>query len=229
MEDINKIMSNRLKMISNSVRKSNLVYDIGTDHAYVPIDLLQKNIVKKAIATDVRIGPIKNAKKNIKKYNFENVIKTKIGSGLDVIDDKPDCIIIAGMGGILITQLIEENIDKAKKVKQLIIQAMNNEELVREYMLNKGFKIEFEKLTKDIFRIYNLISFNYCDYKNDYTNYEYYTSKYLLENNDKLLKEYLKPKAKRLNDIIKGQGLNNSVDSDLLVIKKKVEEIINDN
>jgi len=226
MNDINKIMSNRLKMISNSVRNSNLVYDIGTDHAYVPIDLLQKNIAKKATATDIRTGPIKNAKKNIKKYKFEDEIKTKIGNGLDVIDDNPDCIIIAGMGGILITQLIENNIDKAKKVKQLIIQAMNNEELVREYMLNKGFKIEFEKLTKDINRIYNLISFNYCNYKNDYEGYEFYTSKYLLQKNDKLLKEYLIPKAKRLNAIIKGQSLNNQINDDLVVIKKKVEEII---
>lgn len=228
MISINKRMSNRLKMISESIKNCSLVYDIGTDHAYVPISLLQKNICVKAYATDVKKGPLLIANNNIEKYHLEDKIITKRGDGLDVIDDNPECVIIAGMGGILITNLIKANIKKARKVKQLIIQAMNAEEIIRKFMLNNGFSIDFEKLTKEGNKIYNLMSFSYTDCINDYLEYEYYTSRYLVNKRNQLLKKYLQPKIKRFNDIIKGQVITNNIDKNVIHIKNKLEEIVND-
>jgi tRNA (adenine22-N1)-methyltransferase len=198
------------------------------DHAYVPICLLQKNKVKCAIAADVRKGPLIVANKNIAKYDMTSVIETKLGNGLDVVTEKCDCVIIAGMGGILITELIKNNLSKAKNINQLIIQAMNNEELVRKYLLSEGFSITFEKLIKEGYKIYNAMSVTYTASNSEYKEYEYYTSRYLIENHDRLLALYLKPKLKRLCDIIKGQQLKSCADKTLIDVKKEMEEIVND-
>ena len=226
---VKEIMSNRLVMISSSVKKCNLLYDIGTDHAYVPIDLLQEKKCEIVYATDVKKGPLQIANKNIQKYNLQNNIFTRIGNGLDVISEKPDCIIIAGMGGILISQLITNNLEKAMSANQLIIQAMNAEEIIRKILIEKGFEIEFEKLVKEGKKIYNLISARYTDSKVRFDEFEYYTSKYLINQKDKLLIEYLKPKVKRLNDIVKGQKIEKCVDKNIVLIKERLEEIINEN
>ncbi len=228
MTSVDKRMSNRLKMIAESISSCSLVYDIGTDHAYVPISLLQKGTCENAFATDIKIGPLIIAKKNIQNYHLEEKITTKQGNGLDVVGDNPECIIIAGMGGILITELIKNNINKAENTKQLIIQAMNAEEIIRKFMLKNGFSIEFEKLTQEGNKIYNLISFSYKNSVNDYLEYEYFSSRYLVSNNNILLKKYLKPKIKRLNDIIKGQVITNTIDMDIIHIRNKLEEIVND-
>lgn len=226
MTSVDNRMSNRLKMIAESISSCSLVYDIGTDHAYVPIFLLQKGTCENVFATDIKIGPLIIAKKNIKKYHLEDKIITKQGDGLDVVDDKSECIIIAGMGGILITELIKNNINKAKNTKQLIIQAMNAEEIIRKYMLNNGFSIKFEKLIQEGNKVYNLISFSYENSSNNYLEYEYFSSRYLVNNNNILLKKYLKPKIKRLNDIIKGQVITKNIDNDIIQIRNKLEEIV---
>ncbi len=226
MKNINKKMSNRLKMIAENVSNCTTIYDIGTDHAYVPISLLQNGVCISAFATDVKEGPLIIAKKNIKKYHLEEKITTKQGDGLDVIDENSDCIIIAGMGGILITELIKSNIEKARNINQLVIQAMNAEEILRKFMLNNGFTIEFEKLTQEGNKIYNLISFTYTNSINNYLEYEYYSSRYLVSNHNQLLRKYLQPKIKRLNDIIKGQVLTNNIDKNIIHVKNKLEEIV---
>ncbi|MBN2853161.1 MAG: SAM-dependent methyltransferase [Clostridia bacterium] len=225
MKNVEKLMSNRLRMISDAVRKCSYVHDIGTDHAYVPIDLIQKRICDKAFACDVKKGPLLIADKNIEKYKLQGMIVTRLGDGLAAVLEEPDCIIIAGMGGILISQLINNHIDIAKRAGQLVVQAMNHEEIVRESLLNQGFSIEFEKLIGEGHKIYNMMSYKYAGKENDYFAYEYYTSRYLVEEKDMLLKPYLKGKLKRLHDIAKGQHLTDSVDEKLLSIKEKMEEI----
>jgi len=221
-------MSKRLKMISSSVIECNQVYDIGTDHAYVPIDLLQKNKCDIAYATDIKEGPLKRANKNIKKYKLEDKIHTKLADGLNKVKRDTQCIIISGMGGILISQMIEKNIDIAKSTNQLIVQAMNAEEILRKYLITNGFNIEFEKLCQEDNKVYNLISCKFEKKTTEYKEYEYYCSKYLVDENNIYLKKYLKPKIKRLGDIIKGQIITNNINKEKIEIKRKLEEIVNE-
>ena len=89
---------------------SNVVADIGTDHAYVATELIKTNRAKRVIATDVNQGPLNAAIENIKKNNMENVIETRLGSGLSVLKKgEADTIIIAGMGGELICEIIKKD------------------------------------------------------------------------------------------------------------------------
>src|SRR5690554_6508909 len=94
-------LSPRLQIIANHVPKDSICGDIGTDHAYVPIYLIQNNICNGIIATDINRGPLEIAKEQIEAAGYKDQIETRLGNGLKPI--KPgevDCVVIAGMGGL---------------------------------------------------------------------------------------------------------------------------------
>ena len=133
------------------------IADIGTDHAYIPIQLALEGRIKKAIAADKNTGPIKIAEENIKKYSLGDIIDTRVGDGLDCIKSgEADTVIIAGMGGKLIGDIIERDIIKARS-STLILQPMNAQYELRKRLFSLGFKIEREQLAKEGFKVYNII------------------------------------------------------------------------
>ena len=149
----------RLKTIAHNIPQNVAIADIGTDHAKLPIALIESGKAKKAIASDVNQGPLKRAKKEIKAHNLEKKIEVRQGSGLNHLkqDDKIDVIIIAGMGGYLIRDIILENISFAYSVQQLILQPMNNVPLLRQDLLKNGFKIIKEDLAYEGNRFYEIL------------------------------------------------------------------------
>ena len=135
--------------------------DIGTDHAYLPIFLLQNGKVERAYASDINVGPIENANENIKKYELGDKIVTRVASGLDGIEDfQPTDIAICGMGGELIVKIL----DSAPYVRQnhvrLILQPMTHVELVREYLQN-GFYTVAENIVCEDGKIYQVLCLQY--------------------------------------------------------------------
>ena len=146
----------RLQAIMDMVDTSS-VADIGTDHAYIPIKLAQENRINKAVASDKNNGPIEIARGNVKKYGLEKIIELRCADGLSAIEaGETDTIIIAGMGGNLIGDILERDLNKAKKSK-LILQPMNAQYELRKRLLQMGFKIIRENLAKEGFKIYNII------------------------------------------------------------------------
>ena len=118
----------RLREIINLI-KSDSIADIGTDHAYIPIELARKGLIKKAVATDKNKGPIEIAEANVHKYHLENIIELRIGSGLAPIKTgEAKEIIIAGMGGKLIADIIEKDIETIpnEKVKKIVLENLQN-------------------------------------------------------------------------------------------------------
>ena len=100
-------LDERLSLCAQMVRDGAAVADIGTDHAYLPVYLVECGKIHKAIAADVREGPLENAKGNISKNGFDQQIKTVLSDGLEKISpDEADDIVIAGMGGELIIRII---------------------------------------------------------------------------------------------------------------------------
>ena len=94
--------------------------DIGTDHALIPAYALLNKRCRRAIATDMRKGPLVQAKQTLKAYNLQSIMDLRLGNGLEAISmDEADVIVIAGMGGVLITELMGNQLDKAKKQKGL--------------------------------------------------------------------------------------------------------------
>ncbi len=106
MKDL--VLSKRLSAAASLVSDGAIVADIGTDHAYIPINLVLSGKASYAIASDVNEGPIAIAKENIEKYGVSDKIAVRVTNGLDGIEQyKPDCILICGMGGELIVNILK--------------------------------------------------------------------------------------------------------------------------
>lgn len=135
-------LSPRLQMVADMVRPGAAAVDIGTDHAYIPVYLLQCGSCPRAVAADLRKGPLANAQATVKLHGLEEKISLRLSDGLDGIGaDEAQEIILAGMGGILITELLERTAWLRDSSKHLIIQPMTHAEDVRRFLVNNGFRI----------------------------------------------------------------------------------------
>ena len=152
------MLSPRLKALAMEVSIGARLADIGTDHGLVPVYLAKNQIVTKAIATDMSEGALQKAIDLIKMERLDDIIETRLGPGLEVIEPgEVDTIIIAGMGGKLITEILDEGKDVLKSSKKLILQPMNAQQLVRRWLIEQGYKISNERLVKDGKYIYEII------------------------------------------------------------------------
>jgi tRNA (adenine22-N1)-methyltransferase len=193
----------RLKLIGDKVLPCKVVCDIGTDHAYIPIYLVSKGICNMAIATDVGEGPLNIARENIKDYGIENLIETRLGYGLEPINmGEADTIIIAGMGGKLITDIISSELPKIIKADCLILQPMNSIDLVRKYLFSEGFEIYDEELVNEGNKIYNVICTRYTGIAKDFEEIDLLVGKKLVEKADPLLEKYLRIKIRQIEVVI---------------------------
>ncbi|MDQ2087239.1 class I SAM-dependent methyltransferase [Herbivorax sp. ANBcel31] len=196
-------LSGRLKLIAQMVPECNIVCDIGTDHAYIPVYLINNKKCEKAIASDVRLGPIHIAKRNIGEYNLLDSIETRVGDGLDSIkENETDVIIIAGMGGLIIKEILERGKSKAKKARALIIQPMYAIEVVHEWLCDNGFEVYDEELTKEGYKIYDVINAKWTGKIKRKDNLYYHIGEKLFEKKDPLLKTHIENKIRQLDKII---------------------------
>ena len=146
------MLTPRLEMILRHVEGKSCA-DVGTDHAYIPIELARKGM--RVIASDIMPGPLKIAAENVKKNNAD--VELRLGGGLSPIEKgEVDSIIIAGMGGEMIEKILSEGKDKTEGVR-FVLQPMNRQPELRKYLLDNGFYIIEEDLAVEGFKVYNLI------------------------------------------------------------------------
>lgn len=212
-------ISKRLKCIETLIENCDTVADIGTDHAYLPIDLIERKICRRVIASDINRGPVNKAKKNISEKNMDNFIECRLGPGLSTImPDEADVIIIAGMGGNLIRNIIETDIDIFKTADYAVLQPVQNPDILRKYLYERGFSILNEELCLDENKYYEIIKVKYDD-KPEELDYIYYeVSKILFNNKHKLLKKYICYKIEKY-----GKILSNINDPGELAQERKLE------
>ncbi len=152
------MLTKRLETIKNLVTNSKVLIDVGTDHGYVPISLITEKRALKVIASDVNKGPLDNARGNIQKAGLLEQIELRLGGGLCPAQiGEADTVIIAGMGGILIKDILCESYEKSQNTKKLILQPMNSQDVLREYLINNNFSIKNEHLAIEGEKIYNII------------------------------------------------------------------------
>ncbi len=206
-------MNKRINEIVNEIKYSTMA-DIGTDHGYISITAALEKDLQKIIASDLNIEPLKNCKANIIKYNFENLIECRQGSGLTKLElNEVETVIIAGMGGSLIIDILKNSEDIVKSIKQLILSPQSNIMQVRKYLHQINFSIVNEKIVFEDGIYYNIISADNIS-ENPYSETEYYLGKILIENKNeylpiiakenlgklKSLKETIIKNAKRLDN-----------------------------
>ena len=223
MEDKN--LSLRLKAVKETVKKCRKVADIGCDHGYVPIALVSGGIAESAICCDINKGPLTAADYNIKMAGLEGRIETRLSDGLHNIttDDGVDAIVIAGMGGRLMSDILISEKDKLEGVKQMVLQPQSELFLIRKAVRELSFHIESERFLKDMGKYYTVIDVlpGRVEYKEpEYTElYDTY-SEYLINSKDELYLEYIR------NSIKVNEGyLLNIEEAKRSPLNKKLDEL----
>jgi tRNA (adenine22-N1)-methyltransferase len=197
-------ISTRLRTIANMVDKCNTVADIGTDHAYLPIYLIKNGICEEAIASDINKGPVERAVDNVKREGLDSKICCKLGAGFSTL--KPfevDCAIIAGMGGNLIRDIIEDEKEVFKSLNYAILQPVQNPEVLRRYLYESGYDILNEELCIDEGKYYEIIKVKYNEKPRELEDIYYEVGERLVEKKHPLLKTYIEHKLDKYNNIIK--------------------------
>lgn len=184
-------LDNRLMAIANLVRKDKVFADIGTDHAYLPVYLVEKCIIKKGIAADLRVGPLENARDAVVSYGYSEQIELRLSDGLDNFNDNEvEEIAVAGMGGLLISEFINRTHWLKNENIHLILQPMTHVEELRKTLFDNGFIIDKEIVAQDGDKLYIILSVYYYEGRTAYTDLDLIVGK-LPYNNDELSKEYL--------------------------------------
>ena len=188
-------LSLRLKTIASLVPIGARVCDVGTDHARLPIYLKQNNIAKTVIATDLNQKPLKNAESNIAQSGISG-ISLRLCDGLTAVNqDEADTVIIAGIGGEVISGILK-NCDWIKnKDISLILQPTTSPEVLRRFLIQNGFKIVIETPVFENKKIYSVITAKYTNNKSIYPDSYYYIGEVPL-NNDGII--YIKKQLGRI-------------------------------
>jgi len=180
------------------------VADIGCDHGWLSIYLVEQGIASYAYACDVNQGPLDNAKANIKRFHLQDKIETILASGLSKLDKGSfDSVVIAGMGGTLIIELLEEDLGKLDDVT-LYLQANVNTYGLRQFLFTHNFEIIDETLVKDNDIIYEIIKAKKTSnvIENSYSDIEMMFGRINLEKKSYLICELLLQKLEKLSKII---------------------------
>ena len=199
-------INDRLLTAIAFVRQGKNFADIGTDHAYLPIYLMQNGTIANAVAADINRGPLEKAEENISKYGFTKSISTVLCDGLTKIN--PECvddIAIFGMGGELIVKIIDEASWLKDGDKRLILQPMTHPEKLREYLTQNGFMIIGETLSIDRGKIYQTICAQYDGIVRDYDAFTYAFGEHILKNKSDLLIRLMEATKQKLERKIFGK------------------------
>ena len=140
-------LSKRLEAIVKLAGTCHCVADVGTDHGYIPIYMTEHHLTEKAIAMDVNKGPLERAQRNIRAYRMEQQITTRLSDGVAKLKAmEADCVIIAGMGGLLTIRILEAGKEILTTVPTMILQPQSEIDEVRRFLREQGFRIVDEDM-----------------------------------------------------------------------------------
>lgn len=224
-------LTNRLLKIASLVDNDVKIADIGTDHGYIPVYLLNQNKIKYAILGDINKGPLENAKKEIKRNKLQDKVDLRLGSGIEILkENEVEEIIIAGMGGMLIGDILKANENVAHNAKKLILQPMQSPEELRMFLYNNGYEILDECLVKEDKRIYEIIVCKYTGVKLENINPIYYEiGQKLIQNKDDLIEDFIQNKIRINKDVLKKlEGKEGSkIEKKRISLNEKIETLKN--
>ena len=151
-------LSKRLEVVASCVGSGGTVADIGCDHGFTSIYLTENKMAKCGIAMDINKGPLEKAKIHIEQAGLKDKIETRLSNGLDKLEiGEADTILISGMGGALITEILTKEKDKTLSAKELVLSPQSEIYLVRKCLHELGFFIQCEKMVFDMGKYYVVI------------------------------------------------------------------------
>ena len=228
-------LSERLAAIAEYVFQGETVADIGTDHGLLPIFLLQRNISPKVVLTDIKRGPLEKAKANLLAHAPDIEADLRLGGGLEPMEKgEVDTVIIAGMGGVMMTEILAADQVKTRSYRRFILQPRNGRDKLRIWLYHNGYTISEERLVREGKYICEILVVDTSRYeersKNDesyekrLSNLEFEISPLLFSSKEPLLKELLECRIKVEENII-ADICEKGSESSLRELKKKKERL----
>lgn len=196
-------ISERLQQVAALITEGNVVADIGTDHAYLPIHIVKSGISRKVIAMDVRKGPLEKAQQNVRDYGVSDNVSIRRSDGLGALCPmEAETITICGMGGKLIQSILENGKDKYNSHTQLILSPQSELREFRQYLYSFGYSVQKEVMLKEDGQFY----FIFCchrDGQNDFEDFFCHEDDIFIETVLRYGMELLKEKNECLREYLK--------------------------
>uniref|UniRef100_UPI000AFEBE17 class I SAM-dependent methyltransferase n=1 Tax=Clostridium sp. NkU-1 TaxID=1095009 RepID=UPI000AFEBE17 len=192
-------LSKRLETIASFVPEGSRIADIGTDHGYIPIHLVQEGKAKHAIAMDVREGPLLRAQAHIQEAGLQTQVEVRLSDGLLKLEEnEADCVVIAGMGGELMIHILEAGRDLWESIPYWVLSPHSELDKVRRFLEEQEFFIERETMIKEEGKYYTVMGISRETRAGNKEEREisYRYGRILLESKDPVLKEYLKKRRR---------------------------------
>lgn len=224
-------MDKRLLTIANLIRKNKVVCDIGTDHAYLPCYLINKGICPFVYACDINEKPLLSAKTNVTANGLNDKIRLVLSNGLEKLNpDDIDDIVIAGMGGELIFEILTgvswTTQSQSKRDKMYILQPMTNVEFLRKNLYTQGFEILSETPVIDNKHFYTIMQVMYTGNSTIVDNLFLYFGKVPFSADCKDKNEYITRVHKKLLKIQSGLILSTDDSDYLITYKQNISNVI---
>ena len=201
-------ISERLNLVADFVPACQTAADIGTDHGYIPIELIKRKTVQYAYAMDINRGPLERAKEHIEAENMSDRIQIRQSDGLkELKPGEAQTIIIAGMGGALTVRILENGKETAEQAQTLVLSPHSEIELVRKYLIQNGYEIVREKMILDHEKYYTVMKAEKAENPGSQADvsidgeHHIGKGKKLIEEADDTLYRYLKEKREKFRNI----------------------------
>lgn len=192
----------RLEAVAASVPPCRTLADIGTDHAYLPVLLLQQGKIQQAIAGDIVPGPCEAARKTVHSYGLAQAITVRQGSGLTVLaPGEAETIVIAGMGAETMLQILGDSSAVWQRAKTLVLQPMSDSKRLRHWAEDHGWAIDREDLVEEAGRIYEILRLVPCPGFR-YTGTSYEVGQLLIDQHHPLLIPFVTHKIEKYEQLL---------------------------
>ena len=212
----------RLLSAADLVRQGAVFADIGTDHAYLPIFLLSRGVIDRAVCADINAGPLDSARANVKAHGFSDKVDFYLTDGArELFDTGATDYAVCGMGGELIARIIDDAPHLKCENVNLILQPMSRQASLREYLYTHGFSIDSERYSYSAGKYYVCIRATYTGECVTLSDVDYELGLKQLQSDESYL-GYLRTKYNALCRAIDGKGVENA-DYELR-LKQAIEE-----
>ena len=197
-------LSERMLRTAGFVSRGNRTADVGCDHAYTSIYLIEQGIAPRVVAMDVNAGPLARAKENVRKFGMEGKIDLRFSDGLaKLLPGEADTVLIAGMGGPLMERILTAHPETVAAIKELVLQPQSEIAEFRRFIQSIGFRITEEDMLFEDGKYYTILQAEHGE-EALWTEEEYLYGKYLRKTALPVLRAFLEEECRKAKEVLAG-------------------------
>ncbi len=197
-------LSKRLQCVAALVTPGNRVADVGTDHGYLPIWLVEAGVCPGAIAADVRPGPLERAQVHIREHGLEEKIETRLGDGLaSLAPGEADTLVLAGMGGPLMRQILVRGEPVARAARELILSPQSDLRAFRQFLYEADYTVTEERMLQEDGKYYTVMRAVPGHDPEPWSPAEFGYGRHLLRKQPPVLRVFLEKKRENCRQILR--------------------------